>query len=219
MSGKGAFLKKLGDDLVTFYGIKFQLASAQTIIAVCHQVIQRNHSVISGQVSGNVVRIGDAHIWGGICGNVGNDIVVNLAVIGVKPQIHSDIGVQGFEIGNGLFVDLCLGFIGVVFCPEGNLVITGGIKLLRNGEGTLLLCTVAACKACQKGSSQCGNKEFFPWKFMLVCYHPFVPPLETPAIILLRKTRNKIIRGSEITTTAAIIAGMFSRPKPFSRIS
>ena len=26
-------------------------------------------------------------------------------------------------------------------------------------------------------------------------------------------------RGSEITTTAAIMAGMFSRPKPFSRIS
>ena len=28
-----------------------------------------------------------------------------------------------------------------------------------------------------------------------------------------------MIRGREITTTAAIIAGTFSRPKPFSRIS
>ena len=38
-------------------------------------------------------------------------------------------------------------------------------------------------------------------------------------MILLRKIRNSTISGTEITTTAAIIAGMFSRPKPFSRIS
>lgn len=36
---------------------------------------------------------------------------------------------------------------------------------------------------------------------------------------LRRKIRNSAISGAEMTTTAAIIAGMFSRPKPFSRIS
>ena len=50
-------------------------------------------------------------------------------------------------------------------------------------------------------------------------FHPFVPPLATPSMILLRKNRNSIIRGREMTTTAAIIAGIFSLPKPFSRIS
>ena len=37
-------------------------------------------------------------------------------------------------------------------------------------------------------------------------------------MIFLRKSRNSTTSGTEITTTAAIIAGMFSRPKPFSRI-
>ena len=50
-------------------------------------------------------------------------------------------------------------------------------------------------------------------------FHPFVPPLETPAMIFFRKTRNSTISGTLITTTAAIIAGVFSRPKPFSRIA
>ena len=49
--------------------------------------------------------------------------------------------------------------------------------------------------------------------------HPLVPPLETPAMTFLRKIRNSTISGTEMTTTAAIMAGMFSRPKPFSRIS
>ena len=38
-------------------------------------------------------------------------------------------------------------------------------------------------------------------------------------MIFLWKIRNSTISGTEMTTTAAIIAGMFSRPKPFSRIS
>ena len=38
-------------------------------------------------------------------------------------------------------------------------------------------------------------------------------------MIFRRKIRNSTISGTEMTTTAAIMAGMFSRPKPFSRIS
>ena len=48
---------------------------------------------------------------------------------------------------------------------------------------------------------------------------PLVPPLATPAMIFLWKIKNRMIRGREMTTTAAIMAGIFSRPKPFSRIS
>ena len=49
--------------------------------------------------------------------------------------------------------------------------------------------------------------------------HPFVPPLETPSMIFLWKSRNSKMSGRDTITTAAIMAGMFSRPRPFSRIS
>ena len=37
-------------------------------------------------------------------------------------------------------------------------------------------------------------------------------------MILFLNSKNKTISGREMTTTAAIIAGMFSLPKPFSRM-
>ena len=49
--------------------------------------------------------------------------------------------------------------------------------------------------------------------------YPFVPLLETPSMIFSRKIRKSTTSGIEITTTAAIMAGIFSRPNPFSRIS
>ena len=49
--------------------------------------------------------------------------------------------------------------------------------------------------------------------------HPFVPPLDTPSMTFFLNIRNSTISGTDITTTAAIIAGTFSRPNPFSRIS
>ena len=66
-----------------------------------------------------------------------------------------------------------------------------------------------------------GRTQRFP-SFLAKQYeffHPFVPPLATPSMIFLRKTRKRMIKGRLITTTAAIIAGIFSRPKPFSLIS
>ncbi len=118
MSGKGALLQKLGDDLIAFYRVKFQLAAAKTVAFICHQVIQGNHRVISGEVGGDVVRVGDAHVGGGFCGNVGNDIIVDLAVIGVKPQVYSNIGIQGLEIGDGLFCKFPSGFCWCRFWPR-----------------------------------------------------------------------------------------------------
>ena len=49
--------------------------------------------------------------------------------------------------------------------------------------------------------------------------HPLVPVLATPDIICFLKIMNKAIRGIDTHTTAAIIAGMFSLPIPFSLIS
>ena len=37
-------------------------------------------------------------------------------------------------------------------------------------------------------------------------------------MIFLRKTKNSKISGTEMTSTAAIMAGIFSRQKPFSRM-
>ena len=77
------------------------------------------------------------------------------------------------------------------------------------------------------GNQQSIEESFFaPYKDISVTakekttyHHPFVPPLETPSMILSLNNKNSTMRGNEITTTAAIMAGIFSRPKPFSRIS
>ena len=54
-----------------------------TIIYFGKQVIQRNYGILPGEVGGNVIRVGDADIGCRIGGNIGNDIVVNFAVIRV----------------------------------------------------------------------------------------------------------------------------------------
>ena len=41
-----------------------------------------------------MVRVGDAHIGGGLGGDVGDHIVVDLAVIGIQPQVYGDVGVE-----------------------------------------------------------------------------------------------------------------------------
>ena len=46
-----------------------------------------------------MVRVGDTYVRSGACGDVGDYIVVDFAVVRVKPKIYSDIGVQGFKIG------------------------------------------------------------------------------------------------------------------------
>ena len=158
-----------------------------------------------------MVGIGDAHIGSGGGGNVGNDVVVDAAVIGVQPHFHGDVGVQRVELGNGLLVDIGLGDVGVVLGPEGDGKLAAGIQLLWQLEAGALPGPVAAGKGQQQGGDQQQGKHSF--------FHPLVPPLATPAMIFLWKSRNSTISGREITTTAAIMAGMFSRPKPFSRIS
>ena len=57
--------------------------AAQTVFFIGKQVIQRNYGILPGEVGGNVIRVGDADIGCRIGGNIGNDIVVNFAVIRV----------------------------------------------------------------------------------------------------------------------------------------
>ena len=158
-----------------------------------------------------MVRIGDAYIGGGVGGNVGDHIVIDPAVVGVQPQVHGDTGVELLKVRNGLLVDIGLGNVGIVLGPEGDLIAAAFVEGFRNGEGALISCPVAAGKQRRQGQGRKERGNYF--------FHPLVPPLATPAMIFLWKTRNRIMRGREMTTTAAIMAGMFSRPKPFSRIS
>ena len=55
-----------------------------------------------------MVRVGDTYVRSGASGDVGDYIVVDFAVVRVKPKIYGDIGVQGFKIGYCLFIDFGL---------------------------------------------------------------------------------------------------------------
>ena len=106
-----------------------------------------------------MVRVGDTYVRSGACGDVGDYIVVDFAVVRVKPKIYGDIWVQGFKIGYGLFIDFGLGFVCVVFGPESDLVISGGVKLPGNGKGTLVLRAMTACKQSHRRKGSQGKKQ------------------------------------------------------------
>ena len=206
---KGTFLQELGNDLLPRGAVELHRTAPQTVFRMAEQPVQRHHGIGSGEIGGDVVGIGDAHVGSGFGGNIGDDIVIDAAVIGIKPQIDLDIGIQLLKIGDGLFINSYLGQVGVVFCPEGDLVLSGFVKALRNGKGVRFSGAVTAAQGQQTAQRQKQSGDLS---------HPLVPPLETPSMILLRKIRNSTISGREMTTTAAIMAGMFSRPKPLSRM-
>ena len=210
-AGKAALLQKLRDYLLHGRPVVLQGAAAQPVPLVGKQTVQRRHHIAAGEVGGDVVGVGDAHIGRGVGGDVGDDIVVDLAVVGIQPQLHRDVGVQRLKIGDGFVIDIHLCLVGVVLGPECDLVLPGLVKAVRYGEGILPAGAVAAAQR-QQGEQrqQRGNIRLF--------HHPLVPPLETPSMILLRNRRNSTISGTEMTTTA-IMAGIFSRPKPFSRMA
>ena len=159
-----------------------------------------------------MVGVGDTHVGGGAGGDVGDDVVINFAVVGVQAQLHVDVGVKLLKVGNGLLVDVGLALIGVVFGPEGDLIGAALIKGVWHLKACRLLGAVAAGESQQQGGGEQGRTDAFS-------SHPLIPPLDTPAMIFFRNRKNSRMRGTEMTTTAAIMAGMFSRPKPFSRIS
>ena len=212
----GALAEKLRDDLLLLRRIEKELRAAETVSGIGEQIVQRHHHVGAGHIGRDVVRIGDADIGCGIGGDVRDDIVVDAPVVGIEPHVHRDIRVQGLKVRDGLLVDGRLDLVGVVFGPEGDFVLPGTVKALRNREGCSPAGAVAGAQRQHAEEHQQRQKE---GRESVSPDHPLVPPLETPAMTFLRKIRNSTISGTEMTTTAAIMAGMFSRPKPFSRIS
>ena len=69
-----------------------------------------------------MIGIGDADVGRGAGGNVGDNVVIDLAVVGVQAQLDPDVGIERLEIADGLLIDLGLGFVGVVLGPEADLI-------------------------------------------------------------------------------------------------
>ena len=78
-----------------------------------------------------MIRVGNAHIGSGVGHDIGNHILVDFAVIRIGPDFHGNIGIEGFKILLGLFVNGFLGGIRVVFGPKADGVLPGGVE----GEG------------------------------------------------------------------------------------
>ena len=205
-----ALRQELRHDLLPGGPVELQPAASQAVHRILHQLIQGHHHVVARQIGGDVVRIGDAHVRGRVGGNIGQHIPVDLVVVRIQPHGHGDVGIQRLEVGDGLLVDVRLGLVGVVLRPEHDLRGGGFIKALRDGKAFPAHLMMAGGKG-EKAQHQGAQQRGF-------LFHPLVPPLETPAMIFFQKIRNSTISGTLITTTAAIMAGVFSRPKPLSRI-
>ena len=209
-----AFFQKFCRDLLLGNTVILHKFSAQPVFFIFKKLIQRNHHICSGKIGCNVIRIGNADIGRCPCRNIGDHIIINIAIVGIKPQIYRNIGIDLFKIRNGFLIDLCLGLVGIILCPESDRIISVLLKALRHRKRFQSLRTVTSRKQYHAGRHSPKQSPFFPFDF-----HPLVPPLDTPVMILSLKIRNKTISGTEMITTAAIIAGIFSLPKPFSLIS
>ena len=208
-----AFAEELPDDFLLRWRVKADLAAAQAIFFIRKQRVQRHDAVRAGHVCRDVIRIGDADVRRGLGGDVGDHVVVDLAVIRIQAQIHFNIRIQRFKPLDGVLVDRHLRHVGVVLCPECDLMLLRPVEFLRDLEGLQPPGAVAARQREQ------AEHETHKQQRRALLAHPFVPPLATPAMIFCRKIRNSTISGTEMDTTAAIIAGMFSRPKPLSRMA
>ena len=144
MSRQLTLRQVFGDHLAQRGRVKADLTSAQTVVGIGEQGIQRHHAVIAGQIGGNVVRIRDAHIGRGVGGNVGDHILIDAAVISVELQRHLDIGIDLLELLDRILVDIRLGDIALGLGPEGDLIGTAFIEARRQKERVLVLRAMAA---------------------------------------------------------------------------
>ena len=213
MPADDALVQELRHHLRALGAVKAQLAPAQAVARVVEQLVQRHDHIAAGQVGGDMVRIGDAHVRRGLRGDVGDDVVVDAAVVRVQAHFDPDVRIEGLKVRDGLLIYGGLHLVGIVLRPEGHFKAAAVIQLLRDHEGAGILRAVAA------GQRHAQAEEQEERQKLLSVFHPLSPPLDTPAMIFLWNTRKRMISGTEMTTTAAIIAGIFSRPKPFSRIS
>ena len=134
LSGKDALFEKLGNDLFLFHSVKLQLAAAEPVLFVVKELIQRNNHIVSGHIGGDVIGIGNADIRGGVGCDIGDDIVIDLAVIVVDPDIDMNIGIQLLEGSDRILVDPGLILIRIILCPEGQFKGSAFIQLFGNDK-------------------------------------------------------------------------------------
>ena len=142
-----AFLEELWYYLCERGCIEAYLTAAQSVFCIGKQLVERHHGIYARHISRYMVGISDAHIRSGISGNIGYDIVVNTSVIGVEADIYMNIRVECFKVRYSLRVNIGLGLVGIVFCPEGDLVVTRSIKSFGN------------CKLLEGTSSMAAGKK------------------------------------------------------------
>ena len=65
-----------------------------------------------------MVRIGDADIRGGIGGNIGDNVIIDSAVVRIQAQVYRNIGIKRLKVLNGFFVNIRLGLVGIVFAQK-----------------------------------------------------------------------------------------------------
>ena len=124
---EGTFLQELGNDFILPYRIVNDLTAAETVFRIREEIVQTDHS-IAGQIGCDMIRIGNTDIRSGVGGDIGNDIVVDLAVISIQTQIDMDIRIILFKILNGLFIDHCLCLVGVILGPESDFILAACIE-------------------------------------------------------------------------------------------
>ena len=200
-------------DLLLRRSVKPKFAPAQAIGRILHQRIQRYDNVLTCQIGRDMIRIGDADVRRRIRRDIRDHIVVDLPVVRIQANVDVDIGIQLLKRLDRRLIDLRLRFIGIILCPKRELLFLRRVKRFGHFKGGKPACAMASCTYGDGENRRQQQRRFFH------CVHPFVPPLDTPSMILLRNSRNSTMSGSEIATTAAIMAGMFSRPNPFSRIA
>ena len=148
------FGKIFRHDLVIRNRIKFHCRPAQTVFLTRQQLVQRRNHVAARQIRRHMVGIGDADVGRGARSDIGDDVVVDIAVIGVKAEIDANVGIIGFKFVDGLLVEQALRFIGVVFRPEGDFIFLGFVKLLRQHEFRRAPRAVAGSKAQRRQHQQ-----------------------------------------------------------------
>ena len=161
-----------------------------------------------------MVGIGYAYIRRCVGCNVCDNVVIYFAVVRIKPKAYFYVWVEQFKVAYGLLVYPCLVLIGIVLGPEGKLILPRSIELLRHYERIH-----AAGAVARRERAAERNERYYKAYGFYCAAHPFNPPLDTPSIIFFLKIRNSAMSGTDIATTAAIIAGMLSRPKPPSRMA
>ena len=207
-----AFLQEFRNDFLRLRRIEPDFAAAQAEPRIRHPVVQGEHHAVAGQIGGNMVRIGDADVWRRVGADVRDHVVENPAIIGIKPDIYGDVRIQLLKLFNRVHIHRGLHLVGVVLGPEIQFNFLRLVHIQRNLADisffgcVLIQSAVASAQDPRRHPQQQNQGDDFS------CLHPLVPPLETPAIILSLNIRNSTISGTLTTTTAAIMAGMSSRP-------